>query len=134
MNDWHSQAIEMVRHGQKAEALKAVGQLVALFATCPFPGGEKFSAQYCAIEAQLLEDGCCLLEVREALEALTAPVSRFVADVLWQIVKDAAALKVTVVDVIEAGSPEELLQKMRAAAARREGKTDLAALYQVCLN
>lgn len=133
INNWHSLAIEMVRRGRKVEALEAVEQLVALFAACPFQEGEKFLAQYSAIKAQLLEDSCCFLEVRESLEAMTEPVNTFVAGVMQQIVKDAAALKVTVVDVIEAESPEELLQKVIAVAARR-GKTDLAALHQVCLN
>jgi len=133
MYDWHSRAIEMVRHGQKAEALEACQRLIEIFVLCPCAGAEQFVMKYRAIEAQLLEDGCCLLDVREALEALTEPVNTFVAGVMQQIVKDAAALKVTVVDVIEAESPEELLQKVIAVAARR-GKTDLAALHQVCLN
>jgi len=134
INNWHSLAIEMVRRGRKVEALEAVEQLVALFAACPFQEGEKFLAQYSAIRAQLLEDSCCFLEVRESLEAMTEPTSRFVAGVLQQLGKDAAELGMTVVDVIEANSLEELVQKVQAAELARQGKTNLAALHQVCLN
>ena len=136
INNWHSLAIEMARRGRKVEALEAVEQLVVLFEACPVPEGEKFLARYRAIRAQLLEDSCCFLDVREALETMTEPVSRFIENVWKQLAKDAVDFGMTVVDVIEANSLEELVQKAQAAASRRgrEGKTDLAELYQVCLN
>jgi hypothetical protein len=105
--------------------LTDVSLLAEVFSYCPYPEGEKFLAQYRRVEKQLLEDGCCLLEIRDQLEAVSASLGAFIQYTVGVLAKEAEELEEAQVD---------LLVVLPALKAVREGKPNLEELYRICPN